>query len=129
MRNRPFTLARGFLHLLAMADLAAAEAHGVRQRRAQQPFARQQPPHIHEPPSIDDELAPLTKDLEWTPEQQKQVRLLLEEHHDKIRALLTDRQEELEKAMQQHERHGGENRRFRPPVAASPGPSSRPLDI
>jgi hypothetical protein len=88
-----------------------------------------------------------------TPEQQRQVRPLLEEHHDriqtlldknptasrqqlgpqihavsdethrKIHALLTDHQKELEKAMQQREHNGGENRRSAPPAAASPQPS------
>ena len=81
----------------------------------------------------DQELAHLIKDLELTPEQQQQVRPLLEEHqdriqallaknptasrqelgpqihaigdetHHKIHALLTDHQKELEKAMQQRE--------------------------
>jgi hypothetical protein len=91
-----------------------------------------------------------------TPEQQKQVRPLLEEHHDRIQALLdknatasrpqlgpqihaisdethrkihvllTDHQKELEKAMQQRERNGGENRRSAPPPAESSEPSSSP---
>jgi len=103
--------------------------------------------------SIDQEFARLTKDLELTPKQQQQVRPLLEEHHDKIQALLdknpkasrqklspqihaisdethskihallTDLQKELEKAMQQREHNGEENRRSAPP-AASKGPSS-----
>jgi predicted HTH transcriptional regulator len=37
---------------------------------------------------IDQELDHLTKDLELTPSQRKQIRPLLEEHHDKIQALL-----------------------------------------
>jgi hypothetical protein len=112
--------------------------------------ARRQLQHIHTPQSIDQELARLTKDLELTPEQRRQVRPLLEEHHDgiqglvdknpaasrrdlvpqihavsaethgKIHALLTDRQRELEKAMQQREHSGGENRRSTSPAAASP---------
>src|SRR6202035_2984713 len=120
----------------------------------QQPSAREQLQHIHTPQSIDQELARLTKDLELTPEQQKQVRPLLEEHHDriqalldknpkasrqelgpqshaisdethrKIHALLTDHQKESEKAMQQREHNGGENRRSSPPGPASPAPSS-----
>ena len=91
-------------------------------------------------PAIDQELARLTKDLELTPKQQQQVRPLLQEHHDKIQtlldknpkssrqelapqihaisdethheihALLTDHQQELEKAMQQREHNGEENR-------------------
>ena|SRR5271168_1964266 len=100
------------------------------------PPARQQLQHIHTPQSIDRELARLTKDLELTPEQQEQVRPLLDEHHDKIQAvldknpkasrrelapqihaisdethrqihaLLSDHQKELEKAMQ-HREHAG----------------------
>ena len=149
MRNRPFMLAYGVMLMLGMAGLAVAQDNGV-----QQPSARQQLQHIHTPQSIDQELARLTKDLELTAEQQKQVRPLLDEHHDKIQALLdknptasrqqlgpqihaisdethrqihallTDHQRELEKAMQQREHHGGENRRSAPPAAASPAPSS-----
>ena len=151
MRNRPFTLAYGIVLMLGMAGPAVAQNNG-----AQQPSARQQLQHIHTPQSIDQELARLTKDLELTPEQQQQVRPLLEEHHDtiqalldknptasrqelgpqihaisdethrKIHALLTDHQKQLEKAMQQREHNGGENRRSAPPAAASPKPSSSP---
>ena len=149
MRNRALTLAYGVMLMLGMAGPAVAQDNGV-----QQPSARQQLQHIHTPQSIDQELARLTKDMELTPEQQKQVRPLLEEHHDRIQALLdknptasrqdlgpqihaisdethreihallTDHQKELEKAMQQRQHNGGENRRFAPPAAASPKPSS-----
>jgi DNA anti-recombination protein RmuC len=149
MRNRPFTLAYGLMFLLGTAGLAVAQDNAV-----QQPSARQQLQHIHTPQSIDQELARLTKDLELTSKQQQQVRPLLDEHHDriqalldknpnasrqqlgpqihaisdethqKIHALLTDHQKELEQAMQQREHHGGENRRSAPPAAASPQPSS-----
>ena len=149
MRNRPFTLAYGFMLMLGMAGLVVAQDNGV-----QQPSARQQLQRIHTPQSIDQELARLTKDLELTPEQKQQVRPLLEEHHDriqtlldknpeasrqelapqihaisdethrKIHALLTDHQKRLEKAMQQREHNGEENRRSAPPAAASPEPSS-----
>ena len=149
MRNRPFTLASGAMLMLGMARPAVAQDNG-----AQQPSARQQLQDIHTPQSIDQELARLTKDLELTPEQQQQVRPLLEEHHDriqalldknptasrqelgpqihaisddthrKIHALLTDHQKELEKAMQHREHNGGENRRSAPPAAAPPEPSS-----
>jgi hypothetical protein len=148
MQNRPFTLAYGIMFLLGTAGLAVAQDNAV-----QQPSARQQLQHIHTPQSIDQELARLTKDLELTPKQQQQVRPLLNEHHDKIQALLdknpnasrqalgpqihaisdethreihallTDHQKELEKAMQQREHNGGENRRSAPPAAASPQPS------
>jgi protein CpxP len=149
MRNGSFTLAYGVMLMLGMAGLAVAQDNGV-----QQPSARQQLQHIHTPQSIDQELARLTKDLELTPEQQKQVRPLLQKHHDRIQALLdknptasrqqlgpqihaisddthheihallTDHQKELEKAMQQREHKGEENRRSAPPAAASPEPSS-----
>ena len=69
--------------MLAMAGAAVAQDNGV-----QQPSARQQLQRIHSPQSIDQELARLTKDLELTPEQQHQVRPLLQEHHDRIQTLL-----------------------------------------
>jgi hypothetical protein len=149
MRNRPSTLAFGVMLVLGIASAAIAQDDG-----AQQPSARQQLQHINTPQSIDQELAHLTKDLELTSEQQQQVRPLLEAHHDKIQALLdknptasrqqlgpqihaisdethgkihallTDHQKELEKAMQQREHSGGENRRSTPPAAVSPEPSS-----
>ena len=154
MRNRPLTLAYGVMLMLGMAGPTVAQDNG-----AQQPSARQQLQHTHTPQSIDQKLAQLTKDLELTREQQRQVRPLLEEHHDriqalldknptasrqelgpqihaisdethhKIHALLTDHEKELEKAMQQREHNGGENRRSAPPAAASPKPSSSPLLI
>jgi periplasmic protein CpxP/Spy len=146
MRDQSFRIAWGVVLVLGMAGAGMAQDNGV-----QQPSARQQLAHIHGPQSIDGELARLTKDLELTPEQQQQVRPLLQEHHDKIQALLdknpnasrqelgpqihavsdqthheihallTDRQKELEKAMQQRENDGEENRRSAPPAAASPG--------
>jgi periplasmic protein CpxP/Spy len=149
MRSRPFTLAYGVMLMLGMAGPAVAQDNAV-----QQPSARQQLQHIHTPQSIDQELARLTRDLELTPEQQRQVRSLLEDHHDRIQtlldknpnasrqklapqihaisddthreihALLTDQQRKLEKAMQQRKQNGGENRRSAPPAAASPVPSS-----
>ncbi len=127
--------------MLGMAGPAVAQDSGV-----QRPSARQQLQHIRTPQSIDQELARLTKDLELAPGQQQQVRPLLEEHHDriqalldknptasrqeldpqihaisdethrKIHALLTDHQKELEKAMQQREHNGGENSRSAPPA-------------
>jgi periplasmic protein CpxP/Spy len=147
MRNQPFTLAYGVMLMLGMAGPAVAQNNG-----AQQPSARQQLQHIHTPQSIDQELARLTKDMELTREQQQQVRPLLEEHHDriqalldknptasrqqlgpqvhaisdethhKIHALLTDHQKELEKAMQQREHNGGDSRRPAPAAAAPPEP-------
>jgi hypothetical protein len=138
----------GVLLTLGMAGLALA------QENAQQPSARQQLQHIRAPQSIDQELVRLTKDLELTPEQQQQVRPLLEEHHNRIQALfdknpnasrqelgpqihaisdethreihalLSDHQQQLEKAMQQHGHRGEENRRPAPSTPASPEPSS-----
>ena len=154
MRNGPFTLAYGAILMLGMAGRAIAQDAVAQDNRVQQPSAREQLQHIHTPQSIDEELGRLTKDLELTREQQKQVRPLLEEHHDKIQALLdknpkasrqelgpqihaisdethrkihgllTDHQKELEKAMQQREHNGGENRRSAAPAAAAPKPSS-----
>ncbi|MCU1225122.1 MAG: hypothetical protein JWQ42_3215 [Edaphobacter sp.] len=149
MRNRSFLLAYGVVLMLGVSGPAVAQNNGV-----QQPSARQQLQQIHAPQSIDQELARLTKDLELTSQQQQQIRPLLDEHHDriqalldknptasrqelgpqihaisddthsKIHALLTDHQKELEKAMQQREHNGEENRRSTPPAAASQEPSS-----
>jgi periplasmic protein CpxP/Spy len=135
MRNRPFTLAYGVMLMFGMSGPVVAQDNG-----AQQSTARQELLHIHTPQSIDQELARLVKDLELTPEQQQQVRPLVQEHHDRIQALLdknptasrkelapqihgisdethrqihallTDHQKELEKAMQQREHNGQENR-------------------
>ena len=83
MRNRSFILASGVMLTLGLTGPAVAQGNG-----AQPTSARQQVQHIHTPQSIDQKLASLTKDLELTPEQQQQVRPLLEEHHDKIQTLL-----------------------------------------
>jgi hypothetical protein len=144
MRNRAYTLACGVMLMLGTAGL------GVAQDGGQQPSAREQFQHIHTPQSIDQKLASLTKDLELTPEQQRQVGPLLQEHHAKIRALLdknptasrqdmgpqihaisdethhkihallTDHQKELEREMVQREHNGEENRRSAPPAPAKP---------
>jgi periplasmic protein CpxP/Spy len=125
----------GIMLTFGMGSFAPAQDNAV-----QQP-SRQQLQHIHAPQSIDQELARLTKDLELTPEQQQQIKALLEEHHDRIQALLdknpsssrqdlgprihalseethheihvllSDHQKQLERAMQQREHKGEENRR------------------
>jgi hypothetical protein len=114
--------------------------------------AKQELQRIHSPRSINEELDRLTKDLELTQEQIRAVRPLLQEHHDKIQALLdknpnasrqalgpqihaisdqthheidallTDHQKQLAKAMVERERNGQENRRPLRPVP-SPNPS------
>jgi Spy/CpxP family protein refolding chaperone len=149
MRIQRFTLAYAVMLILGTAGPGVAQDNGV-----QQPSARQRLQRIHTPQSIDQELTRLTKDLELTPEQQQQVRPLLQEHRDRIQALLdknptasrqklgpqihafsdethreihallTDHQKELEKAMQQRENNGEENRRSGPSPAASSEPSS-----
>lgn len=145
MRIQFFTLLCAAVALLGMTLPALAQADGE-----PQPSARQQLQHIYTPQSIDQELSRLTKDLELTQEQQQQVRTLLQQHHDKIQALLdknpnasrlelasqihaisddthqeihallTEHQRELEKAMQQREHNGEENRH--------PAPTA-PLDL
>jgi hypothetical protein len=139
----------GVMLAFGMASFALAQDNPV-----QQPSARQQLQHIHAPQSIDQEFVRLTKNLELTPEQQQQVRPLLEEHHNRIQALfdknpnasrqelgpqihaisdethreihalLSDHQKQLEKAMQQRGHKGEENRRPAPSTPASPEPSS-----
>ena len=145
MPNLAVKLTYGVMLTFGVAGLALAQDDPV-----QQPSARQQLQRFHTPQSIDQELVRLTTDLELTPEQQQQVRPLLEEHHDKIQAvldknpnssrrelgpqihaisdethreihaLLSDRQKQLEKAMQQREHKGEESRRAVPPAAGSP---------
>jgi protein CpxP len=146
MRNQYCALVYGAMLSVGMAGPVIAQDNAV-----QQPSARQQLQQIHSRQSIDEELARLTKDLELTPQQQQQVRPLLNEHHDKIQALLdknpaasrqdlgpqihaisdethreihallTDHQKELEKAMQQREDKGEERRRPDQPAGAAPG--------
>jgi Spy/CpxP family protein refolding chaperone len=119
--------------LLALAFIVGA---GM----AQQAQTQAAPP-IHGPRSIDQELDHLTKNLELTPKQRQQIRPLLQEHHDKIqalmdknptvsrqdlapqihaisnethhqiKALLTDHQKELAKAMQERMHRGQEGRK------------------
>ena len=69
MRNRSFTLVYGAMLTFGTAHSALAQDNG-----AKQPSARQQLQRLHTPQSIDQKLAQLTKDLELTSEQQKQVR-------------------------------------------------------
>jgi hypothetical protein len=133
MKIQILPFACGVLVIFGMACSGAAQDKA-------QPSAQQQLQHIHTPQSIDQELARLTKDLGLIPKQQQQIRPLLQEHHDKIQvlldknpaasrqelapqihaisdethgeihALLTDSQKELEKAMQQREHNGEEDR-------------------
>jgi Spy/CpxP family protein refolding chaperone len=148
MRIQSFTLACGVMLVVGMSVSAMAQDNG-----AQQPSAREQLQRSYTPQSIDQELARLTSDLELTPEQRQQVLPLLQEHHDKIQALLdknptasrqvlgpqiheisdvthrkvhallTDHQQELEKAMQQREHKGEEKMRPAPPAAPPLDPS------
>jgi len=67
---------------LGMTGIAMAQENAAQPQ--EQNRAR---PAIHVPRSIDQELDHLTKDLELTSNQQKQIRPLLQEHHDKIQAL------------------------------------------
>src|SRR6202166_1538665 len=151
MRNLLFTLAYAGVLTLGIAGVAIGQDN-----EAKQPPARERLQHVHTPQSIDEKLANLTKDLELTPEQQRQVRPLLQEHHDNIQALLdknptasrqdlapqihaisdethrqihallTDQQKELEKALVQRRHSGGEHLRTAPPAAAPPKLSSPP---
>jgi Spy/CpxP family protein refolding chaperone len=116
---------------IAMAQQPAPQPQGPNQAR----------PAIHGPRLIDQELDHLTKDLKLTPNQRKQVKPLLQEHHDRIQALfdknpklsredlgpqihaisdqthhqieglLTDHQKQLAKAMQKRMRSGEESKR------------------
>jgi protein CpxP len=148
MRIRPFVLGYGVMVMLVGTTVAVAQDNG-----AHHPSARQQLQHIHAPQAIDQELDRLTKDLQLTPGQQQQVRPLLQEHHDKIQALLdknpnasrqdlgpqihaisdethreihallTDQQKALEKAMQERENNGPEKRDPTTPPAPPSDPN------
>jgi hypothetical protein len=110
MPNRPVTLVYGVMLTLAMAGLpwlrimpscasglrcstTASRRWGVSEEIfkfmvQQQPSAHQQLQHIDTPQSIDQVLSRLTRDLELAPEQQQQVRPLLDEHQNGIQAQL-----------------------------------------
>jgi Spy/CpxP family protein refolding chaperone len=77
------TLAFNCVLALGITGVAMAQDNTLRPQTAREELQR-----IHGPQSIDQELDRLTKDLELTPKQRKQIRPLLEEHHDKIQALL-----------------------------------------
>ncbi len=138
-----FTVGLTGMLALGMTCMAMAQENGLQSKEQDQ--AR---PAIHGPRSIDQELDHLTKDLELTPNQRKQVRPLLEEHHDRIQALfdknpklsrqdlgpgihaisdethhqiealLTNHQKQLAKAMQERMRSGEESRRPAAPESA-----------
>jgi hypothetical protein len=146
MPNRAAKVTYGVMLAFTLPSIALAQDNPV-----QRPSPQTR--HMYGPRSMDEELARLTKDLELAPQQQQQVRSLLEEHHDKIQALmdknpntsrqelgpqihaisdethreihalLSDHQKELEKAMQQRGHRGDESRRRAPPSTASPEPS------
>src|ERR1700719_1356286 len=137
-----FTVGLSGILALGMSGIAMAQENAPQPQGTNQ--ARQ---GIHGPRSIDQELDHLTKDLELTPKQRKQIRPLLEEHHDRIQALLdnnpklsredlgpqihaisdethhqieallTDHQKQLAKAMQERMRQGEGSRRPTPSTA------------
>jgi protein CpxP len=116
------------------------------QENASQPQGGNQ--GIHAARAIDQELDHLTRDLELTPNQRKQIGPLLEEHRDRIQALfdkdpgvsrkglgpqihaisdenhhqmealLTEHQKQLARAMQEGMRDGEESRRPAPSTAS-----------
>jgi Spy/CpxP family protein refolding chaperone len=134
-----FTVGLTGMLALAITGIAMAQENAP---QAQWPNQASQ--GIHGPRSIDQELDHLTKDLELTPDQRKQIRPLLQEHHDRIQALfdknpgvsrqdlgpqihaisdethheihalLTEHQKQLEKAMQERMHDGEESRRPAP---------------
>ena len=77
-----FTVGLTGMLALGMTGIAMAQENAP---QSQGP--NQAPQGIHGPRSIDQELDHLTKDLELTQNQRKQIRPLLEEHHDRIQAL------------------------------------------
>jgi Spy/CpxP family protein refolding chaperone len=136
------TLALGGMLTFGVTGIVMGQDNGTPPLTAKQELQR-----IHSPRSIDEELDRLTKDLELTPKQRKEIRPLLQEHHEKIQALLdknpnasrqaigpqihaisdqthheinallTDHQKQLAKAMVEREHNGEENRRPFPPAS------------
>lgn len=82
MRITSLTLACGIIFALGMSGVATQD------KGEQEPSARQRLQQIHSSRSMDEELTHLTKDLELSPEQEQQVRALLQKHHDRIQAPL-----------------------------------------
>jgi Spy/CpxP family protein refolding chaperone len=137
-----FTVVLSGMLALASTGVAIAQENAPQSQKPNQAS-----PAIDGPRSIDQELEHLTKDLELTPKQRKQIRHLLQEHHDRIQALfdknpgvsrqdlapqihaisdethhqihalITEHQRQLEKAMQEHMHNGEESRRPTAPTA------------
>jgi periplasmic protein CpxP/Spy len=82
MRSKFFAIVCAIFLFVGITDVAKAQDNTA------QPPASQTLPSTNSPRSIEAELNHLTKDLELTPEQQKQIRPLLQQHHDQIQALL-----------------------------------------
>jgi hypothetical protein len=78
---------RPVLSLALGAALALGCLAGTPAPAAAQPAPSLQSPAFHARPSIDQELARLTRDLELTPTQVREIRPLLQKHHDRIQAL------------------------------------------
>jgi hypothetical protein len=81
--RRLFTTELTAIVAFGMTGIAMGQANVTQPQSARQELQR-----IHGPRSIDQELDHLTKDLELTPNQRKRIRPLLEEHHNKIQAVL-----------------------------------------
>src|ERR1035438_22930 len=77
----------GLTGMLALGMTGIAMAQG---QTPQPQGPNQARPLIHGPRSIGQEIDHLTKDLELTTNQRKQIRPLLEEHHDRIQALFDE---------------------------------------
>jgi Spy/CpxP family protein refolding chaperone len=134
-----FTVGLAGMLALGMTGIAMAQENA-----SQPPGPNRARQGIHTPRSIDQELDHLTKDLELTPKQRKQIRTLLVDHHDRIQALfdknprlsrqdlgpqihaisdethhqiealLTEHQKQLAKAMRERMLSGKESRRPAP---------------
>jgi Spy/CpxP family protein refolding chaperone len=132
--QRRFAIASGLVWALGTNGIAAGQETAPPFQGPRQVLQR-----AHGPRSIDQELDHLTKDLELTLDQRQQIRPLLQQHHDRIQvlfdnnptlsrqalaaqihaisddthyqveAMLTNRQKQLARAMQQrmHAREDG----------------------
>jgi hypothetical protein len=67
--------------------------------------------------------------MNWLAELWSCVNAISDETHRQIHALLTDRQKDLEKAMQEREHKGEQNRRPDPPAGREAEPSFSAFDV
>ncbi len=121
MQSRVVKLTFGVMITVGMSGLALAQDNAQEQQQQVRPLLEEHHNRIQalldkNPNASRQELGP-------------QIHAISDETHREIHALLSDHQKQLEKAMQQREHRGEENRRPAPLTTPSPEPSPRGLLI